>query len=81
MEMDTKLTLVNFFKDENSLIIQPNFDGNNDYISFSITIEGKHIPLSENELDPNDGEECYFNINKAQAKVLISYLKSLVEYI
>jgi hypothetical protein len=35
--------------------------------------------LSENELDPNDGEECYFNINKAQAKVLISYLKSLVK--
>ena len=78
MEMDTKMTLGNCYKDENDLIIQPDmYDGN--CIAFSITVGGDRMPLSEKELDPDDGGETYFHINKAQAKVLISYLQSLVD--
>ena len=78
MEMDTKMTLGHCYKDENDLIIQPDMGGGN-YISFAITVGGDRMPLSEKELDPDDGDETYFHINKAQAKVLISYLQSLVD--
>ena len=78
MEMDTKMTLGHCYKDEVDLIIQPDMAGDN-YISFSITVGGDRMPLSEYELDPDEGDETYFHINKAQAKVLISYLQSLVD--
>lgn len=75
MEMDTKMTLGNCNRIKNDLIIQPDMAGDdNYYIAFSITIDGDHIPLSD-----NDCSETYFHINKAQAKVLISYLQSLVD--
>ena len=76
--MDIKMTLGNCYRDNNDLIIQAVM-GDNNYIDFSITVDGDRIPLSEKELDPDDGSETYFNINKAQAKVLISYLQSLVD--
>jgi len=79
MEMDTKMTLGNCYRDDNDLIIQPDMCGDSNYIDFSITVDGDRIPLSEKELDPDDGGETYFSINKAQAKVLISYLQSLVD--
>ncbi len=78
MEMDTKMTLGHCYKDEVDLIIQPDMAGDN-YISFAIIVGGDRMPLSEKELDPDDGDETYFHINKAQAKVLISYLQSLVD--
>jgi hypothetical protein len=78
MEMDTKMILGHCYKDEVDLIIQPDMAGDN-YISFSITVGGDRMPLSEKELDPDEGDETYFHINKAQAKVLISYLQSLVD--
>ena len=78
MEMDTKMTLGNCRKDDNDLIIEPDM-GDGNYIAFTITVDGDRIPLSEKELDPDDGIETYFHINKAQAKVLISYLQSLVD--
>jgi len=78
MEMDTKMTLGNCRRDDNDLIIEPDM-GDGNYIAFTITVDGDRIPLSEKELDPDDGIETYFHINKAQAKVLISYLQSLVD--
>ena len=78
MEMDTKMTLGHCYKDEVDLIIQPDMAGDN-YISFAIIVGGDRMPLSEKELDPDEGDETYFHINKAQAKVLISYLQSLVD--
>ena len=78
MEMDTKMTLGNCRKYDNDLIIQPDMGGGN-YVSFAITVDGDRMPLSEKELDPDDGSETYFHINRAQAKVLISYLQSLVD--
>jgi hypothetical protein len=81
MEMNTKIILENCDRVDNDLIIQPDRmgDGSN-YITFSITVDGDRIPLSEKELYPDMmGDETYFSINKAQAKVLISYLQSLVD--
>lgn len=78
--MDTKMTLGNCYRDDNDLIIQPDMCGDSNYIVFSITVDGDRMPLSEKELDPDMmGDETYFHINKAQAKVLISYLQSLVD--
>ena len=77
--MDIKMTLGNCYRDDNDLIIQAYTVGDDKYIDFSITVDGDRIPLSEKELDPDDGSETYFSINKAQAKVLISYLQSLVD--
>jgi len=77
--MNTKMTLGNCSKDDNDLIIQPDMAGDGNYIAFTITVDGDRMPLSAKELDPDDGGETYFHINKAQAKVLISYLQSLVE--
>ena len=79
IEMDIKMTLGNCYRDNNDLIIQADMMGDNNYIYFSITVDGDRIPLSEKELDPDNGNENYFSINKAQAKVLISYLQSLVD--
>ena len=77
--MDIKMTLGNCYRDNNDLIIQAVM-GDNNYIDFSITVDGDRIPLSEKELDPDMmGDETCFSINKAQAKVLISYLQSLVD--
>ena len=78
--MDTKMTLGNCYRDDNDLIIQANMIDDNNYIDFSITVDGDRIPLSEKELIPDMmGDETCFSINKAQAKVLISYLQSLVD--
>ena len=78
MEMNTKMTLENCYRCGNDLIIQP--DMMNNCIIFSITVDGDRMPLSEKELDPDMmGDDTFFNINKAQAKVLISYLQSLVD--
>ena len=77
--MNTKMTLENICRVDNDLIIQPDMMGDGNCIAFSITIDGDTIPLSEKELDYDDGSEAYFHINKAQAKVLISYLQSLVD--
>ncbi len=78
--MDIKMTLGNCYRDDNDLIIQPCMMGDGNCIDFSITVDGDRIPLSEKELDPDMmGDETCFSINKAQAKVLISYLQSLVD--
>lgn len=78
--MDTKMTLGNCYRDDNDLIIQPDMCGDSNYIVFSITVDGDRMPLSEKELDPDMmGDDTCFSINKAQAKVLISYLQSLVD--
>jgi hypothetical protein len=79
MEMDTKMTLGNCSKDENNLIIQPDMGSGFNYVAFSVTVDGDRMPLSEKELDPDDGGETYFHINKVQARVLIAYLQSLVD--
>jgi len=80
MEMNTKIILGNYYRDDNDLIIQPDVIGDDNFITFSITVNGDRMPLSEKELDPDMmGDETYFYINKAQAKVLISYLQSLVD--
>ncbi len=78
MEMDTKIILGNCSKNGNDLIIQPD-SGYENYVAFSITVDGDRMPLSEKELDPDDGCETYFHINKAQTKVLIVYLQSLYD--
>ena len=81
MEMNTKMILGNCHRDGNDLIIQPNMiDDDDNYIIFTITVDGDRIPLSEKELYPDMlGDDTCFSINKAQAKVLISYLQSLVD--
>lgn len=80
MEMSTKLTLDNCILDDNKINIMPDMSGRDlNLIGFTITVGGDKIPLSAKELDPDDGGETYFHINKAQAKVLISYLQSLVD--
>ena len=76
--MNTKMILGNCSRDDNDLIIQPD-KGRSNYIAFTITVDGDRMPLSEKELDPDDCGETYFHINKAKAKVLISYLQSLVD--
>lgn len=77
--MDTKIILGNCTKDDNDLIVQPDTNGISDYIALKITVDNDAMPLSAKELDPDDGSETYFHINKAQAEVLISYLKSLIK--
>ena len=78
--MDIKMTLGNCYRDDNDLIIQAFTVGDDKYIDFSITVDGDRIPLSEKELDTEMmGDETCFSINKTQAKVLISYLQSLVD--
>lgn len=80
MEMMTKLTLDNCTLDDNQINIMPDMSGRDlNLIGFTITVDGDKIPLSAKELDADDGSETYFHINKAQAKVLISYLQSLVD--
>ena len=81
MEMCTRITIENCERDDNKLIVHPDCGGieNRNLIGFQIMLNDENLPLSEKELNPNDGSEEYFHINKAQAKVLISYLQSLVD--